>query len=59
MYYKNYGINGDLEKYYKMPLNTDISLEENQRIIKLYRAYLLEDEKIMFECSGQVPKQKK
>ena len=33
MYYKNYGINGDLEKYYKMPLNTDISLEENQRII--------------------------
>lgn len=59
MYYKNYGINGDLEKYYNLPLNTSISLEENQRIIKLYRAYLLEDEKIMFECSGQVPKQKK
>ena len=59
MYYKNYGINGELEKYFNMPLNTDISLEENQRIIKLYRAYLLEDEKVMFECAGEVPKQKR
>ena len=59
MYYKNYGINGELEKRFNAPLNTDVSLEENQRIIKLYRAYLEEDEKIMFECAGDVPKQKR
>ena len=59
MYYKNYGINGELEKRFNAPINTEVSIEENQRIIKLYRAFLLEDEKIMFECSGQVPKQKR
>ena len=59
MYYKNYGINGELERRFNAPINTEVSIEENQRIIKLYRAFLLEDEKIMFECSGQVPKQKR
>lgn len=59
MYYKNYGINGELEKMYNFPINTEVSLDENRRIIKLYRAFLLENEKVMFECSGQVPKQKK
>ena len=59
MYYKNYGINGELEKRFNAPVNTEVSIEENQRIIKLYRAYLEENEKIMFECSGQVPKQKR
>lgn len=58
MYYKNYGINGELELRYNSPVNTIVSREENQRIIKLYRAYLLSGERIMFECSGKVPKQK-
>ena len=56
---KQYGINGELEKRFNAPLNTNVSLEENQRIIKLYRAYLEEDEEIMFECAGEVPKQKR
>ncbi len=59
MYYKNYGINGELEKMFNDPVNRSVSREENQRIINLYRAFLLKDEKVMFECSGQVPKQKK
>lgn len=59
MYYKNYGINGELEKMFNSPVNRNVTLEENQRIIKLYRAFLLKDEKIMFECAGEVPKQKR
>jgi hypothetical protein len=59
MYYKNYGINGELEKMFNSPVNKVVTLEENQRIIKLYRAFLLKDEKVMFECAGDVPKQKK
>ena len=59
MYYKNYGINGELEKMFNSPVNKKVSIEENQRIIKLYRAYLLKDEKVMFECAGDVPKEKK
>ena len=59
MYYKNYGINGELETMFNSPVNKVVSIEENQRIIKLYRAFLQAGEKVMFECSGQVPKQKK
>lgn len=59
MYYKNYGINGELEKMFNSPVNKNVTLEENQRIIKLYRAFLLKDEKVMFECAGDVPKQKR
>lgn len=59
MYYKNYGINGELEKMYNDPVNKVVSLDENRRIIKLYRAFLLKNEKVMFECSGLVPKEKK
>ncbi len=59
MYYKNYGINGELEKMFNKPVNKNVSLEENQRIINLYRAFLLKDERVMFECAGEVPKQKK
>lgn len=59
MYYKNYGINGELELKFNKPENRSVSLEENQRIIKLYRAFLLKDEKVMFECAGEVPKQKR
>lgn len=59
MYYKNYGINGELEKMFNSPVNSNVSLEENQRIIKLYRTFLQKGERVMFECSGQVPKQKR
>lgn len=59
MYYKNYGINGELENMFNSPVNRGVSLEENQRIIKLYRAFLLKGEKVMFECAGEVPKQKR
>ena len=59
MYYKNYGINGELEKMYNDPVNKVVSLDENRRIIKLYRAFLLKNEKVMFECSGLVPKEKR
>lgn len=58
MYYKNYGITGELEKMYNCPVNINVSLEENKRIIKLYRAFLLRDENVMFECAGKIPKQK-
>ena len=44
---------------FNSPVNKVVSIEENQRIIKLYRAFLQAGEKVMFECSGQVPKQKK